>query len=113
MRIEDALRGVAVLERAGGSVALGRVQYDSRRVSAGDLFVAMRGGTTDGNLYIDKALAQGAAAVVTDSAATFAALRGRVPGALVAQGRRALAEIAANVLGHPERALAVSCGDRH
>ena len=34
---------------------------------AGDVFVAMRGEATDGNRYIDAAVAQGAAAVVTDS----------------------------------------------
>ena len=108
MHIDDALRGVAVLERAGAGVEIAQVQYDSRRVGAGDLFVAMQGGSTDGNLYIEKAIAQGASAVVTDSPARFAAMRGSGPVALVAQGRRALAEIAGNVLGHPERVLAVS-----
>ena len=47
------------------------MEYDSRRVGAGDVFVAMRGGTTDGNRYIDAAVAQGAAAVVTDSREAF------------------------------------------
>ena len=40
---------------------------------SGSLFVAFRGGTTDGNRYIPQAVAQGAHAIVTDSAAGFRA----------------------------------------
>ena len=71
----------------------------------------MRGGTTDGNRYIDAAIAQGAAAIVTDSAEAYAKLRRERPELAVARvehGRRALAQLAAAVLGHPERRLKVS-----
>jgi UDP-N-acetylmuramoyl-L-alanyl-D-glutamate--2,6-diaminopimelate ligase len=51
------------------------VEYDSRRVRLGAAFVAMRGGTTDGNRYIEAAIAQGAAAVVTDSREAYEKLR--------------------------------------
>jgi UDP-N-acetylmuramoyl-L-alanyl-D-glutamate--2,6-diaminopimelate ligase len=100
------LRAVEVGGR--GDIAVRGVQYDSRRVSAGDVFVAMRGGTTDGNRYIDAALRSGAGAVVTDSAEMYAELRERQPElavALVKHGRRGLAEVSAAVFGHPERAL--------
>jgi UDP-N-acetylmuramoyl-L-alanyl-D-glutamate--2,6-diaminopimelate ligase len=95
----------------GGAVEIAGVEYDSRRVGRGDVFVAMRGGATDGNLYLDKAIAQGAAAVVTDSREAYARLRrehGGVAVALVERGRRALAEVSAAVMGHPERRLALS-----
>ena len=39
----------------------------------------MRGGTTDGNRYIDAAIAQGAAAIVTDSHEAYAKLRREHP----------------------------------
>jgi len=84
------------------------VQYDSRRVRPGDAFVAMRGETTDGNAYVAQALERGAAAIYTDSQETFTELNGRVEVKLVENGRRALAELAAEVYGHPERALKVS-----
>ena len=38
------------------------IEYDSRRVRPGSVFVAMKGGSTDGNRYIDKAIAAGASA---------------------------------------------------
>ncbi len=87
------------------------VQYDSRRVTAGDVFVAMRGEAVDGNRYIDAALAQGAVGVVTDSVETHQRLKDVQPGlgvALVERGRRALSEVSAAVFGHPERQLALS-----
>jgi UDP-N-acetylmuramoyl-L-alanyl-D-glutamate--2,6-diaminopimelate ligase len=71
----------------------------------------MRGGTTDGNRYIDAAIAQGAVAIVTDSAEAYAKLRREHPeiaACRVEHGRRALAELSAAVMGHPERKLAVS-----
>lgn len=108
MNFEQALQSVPIERRSNGSAVLSGVEYDSRRVQPGVLFVAMRGVTTDGNQYIDKALAQGAAAIVTDSAAIFAELSRTHPQLAVAQvqqGRRALAAISANIFGHPERTL--------
>jgi UDP-N-acetylmuramoyl-L-alanyl-D-glutamate--2,6-diaminopimelate ligase len=75
------------------------------------VFVAMRGEATDGNRYIEAAVAQGAVAVVTDSREAFAKLRREhvgVAAVLVERGRRALAEVSAAVMGHPERRLALS-----
>ena len=107
MRIDEALRGVETLAGASSSVHVNYVQYDSRRVRPGDLFVAMRGGATDGNRFIATALERGAAGIVTDSAEVFAS-GSPVPTHLVENGRRALAGIAANLLGHPELVLKVS-----
>src|ERR1017187_8796822 len=111
MQWAEALKNVDVIESSGPAVEISGVGYDSRRVGAGSAFVAMRGGSTDGNRYIDAAIAQGAAAIVTDSAEVYAKLRREHPEMAAAQvehGRRALAELSAAVLGHPERKLAVS-----
>jgi UDP-N-acetylmuramoyl-L-alanyl-D-glutamate--2,6-diaminopimelate ligase len=111
MKWADALREVAVVEWSGATVDIAAVEYDSRRVGAGAAFVAMHGGTTDGNRYIDTAIAQGATAVATDSHEAYAKLRREHPGiaaARVEHGRRALAELSAAVMGHPERQLALS-----
>jgi len=111
MNSEQVFRGVSATEWRGTGVDVGGVEYDSRRVSAGDLFVAMRGGSADGNKFIDSALAKGAVAVVTDSREAFETLRMKhqdVPAALVLHGRRALAEASAAIFGHPERRLALT-----
>ena len=111
LKLSEALRGADVLRRIGEDVAITGVEYDSRRVAPGSLFVAMRGETTDGNRYIEQALARGAVAVVTDSAAAYdATADGPLEVALaeVPHGRRALATIAANVFGHPEQKIRLS-----
>jgi UDP-N-acetylmuramoyl-L-alanyl-D-glutamate--2,6-diaminopimelate ligase len=111
MQWADALREVSVMESAGAAGEVASVEYDSRRVRPGATFVAMRGGTTDGNRYIDAAIAQGAVAIVSDSHDVYAKLRLEHPGiaaAHVEHGRRALAQLSATLLGHPERKLAVS-----
>ncbi len=110
MWIYEALLGVEVLERTRSAVDVTGVQYDSRRVRPGDVFVAMQGGTTDGNRFIAAAVKLGAAAVVTDSRESWEARAAYVgvAFALVANGRRALAGIAASLLEHPERTLKVS-----
>ncbi len=111
MLLSEALQDVEVVRHLGSDPHVSGVEYDSRRVAPESVFVAMRGETTDGNEYIEGAVARGAAAVVTDSAAAFdKASAGplKVPVVEVAHGRRALAAIAANVFGHPERQLAIS-----
>ena len=102
---------VEIANQANGGSAnpeIAGVEYDSRRVAAGSVFVAMRGGTTDGNRYIASALKQGAAGIVTDSAEAFALLASEhpaVPRLLVEHGRSALAQVSAAFFAHPERRL--------
>ena len=96
MKLQELLKDVAVLSRtAAEDLEIHEVRYDSRAVQPGDLFVAIRGYATDGHKYIDKALAQGAAAIVCEQAPAG------IPAVVVENSRRALAEIAANRFGHP------------
>ena len=68
----DELRGLGRLE--GEAAEVTGVEIDSRRVSSGDLFVAIRGGIA----YLDEARARGAAAtLVPDDEFAAAAVRGR------------------------------------
>ena len=97
---------------AGSSTAaITGIEYDSRHVRPGAVFVAMKGGSTDGNRFVEKALAAGALGIVTDSAQTFDHLTVYQPGLPilhVEHGRRALAQASAAFFGHPERALAAT-----
>jgi UDP-N-acetylmuramoyl-L-alanyl-D-glutamate--2,6-diaminopimelate ligase len=111
MLFEELLRGVKTGARAGSNPQVRDVVYDSRKVTAGSLFVAMQGGTTDGNRFIENALQQGAVALVTDAEPAWKKLRSDYPEfavAFVQHGRRALAEISANFFSHPENRLRLS-----
>ena len=98
MNFHDLLDGAEVLAQSGDASVM-EVEYDSRKVKPGTLFVAMRGETSDGNRYIDQAIEKGAVAVVTDSSKET-----RRPGTAwvqVPHGRRGLARISANFYGRP------------
>ena len=104
MNFEQILEGAEVLLRAGNPAVTG-LAYDSRRVKPGFVFVAMRGETSDGNRFIDTAIAAGAVAVVTDSAAEIP--RDGLGWAQVPHGRRALGRLSANFYKRPAERLAV------
>jgi UDP-N-acetylmuramoyl-L-alanyl-D-glutamate--2,6-diaminopimelate ligase len=112
MNWSDITRELRSLKIAGQTdLDIRGVHYDSRRITAGDVFVAMRGGSTDGNRFLEPALQNGAAAIVTDAPEGFVQLhesRPELPIVLVEHGRRALAEVSAVVFGHPERKLKLS-----
>ncbi len=103
MTFQQLLYGAEVLFQSGNPVVKS-VEYDSRRVEKGSVFVAMKGETSDGNRFIDKAIAGGAVAVVTDSSTETP--RPGVAWAQVAHGRRALARLSANFYKRPAERIA-------
>ena len=82
-----------------------RVESDSRRVQAGDLFVAFAGAKTDGLEYVPEALARGAVGVVSDRPSPPGP---SVPWIQVDSARRALALLAAELHGHPAEKLVLA-----
>jgi UDP-N-acetylmuramoyl-L-alanyl-D-glutamate--2,6-diaminopimelate ligase len=85
------------------AVAIANVASDSRQVVPGALFVAYQGVEADGHHFIPDALARGAAAVVGEQPIIGLP----VPYVQVADGRIALAWLAATWYGHPSRTMAL------
>ncbi len=112
MLLQDLIAEITVVGSSGSSSQpVAGIEYDSRRVRPGSVFVAMKGGTTDGNRYINKAIAADAIGIITDSSHTFDHLVVYKPDIAVVEvehGRRALAEASAAFFGHPERTLAAT-----
>ncbi len=96
---------------AESSAPIQAIEYDSRNVKPGTLFVAMKGGTMDGNSFIERAIDAGAAAIVTDSSAYFTSTRAGHPSLPIAQvdhGRRALAELCRTLYDYPDTKLGLT-----
>ena len=101
MKLKDILQDVEILDiHADMEMNVEGVTYDSRQVRPGWVFVAITGFATDGNLYIEKAMANGAVAVITAKAQS-----GDIPYVQVASDRLALAQVGANYYGHPGKAM--------
>jgi UDP-N-acetylmuramoyl-L-alanyl-D-glutamate--2,6-diaminopimelate ligase len=76
------------------------ISDDSRKVSRGDLFIAVRGWNSDGHDFLDAAAQRGAAiAIVEDPSRTS------LPSLVVQEGRRAAAVASAAAYGDPARKL--------
>ena len=112
MNWKELIDGMDAVDAGGDSEQpVTGVEYDSRRVRPGSVFVAMKGGSTDGNRYLDKAIAAGALGIITDSVQKFDQLlvfQAGMPLLQVEHGRRALAQASAAFFGHPERKLAAT-----
>lgn len=65
MKLKEILQGIDYkVVRGSEDLEIGKIQYDSRAVKDGDLFVCIEGYATDGHKYIDNAYKSGAAAII-------------------------------------------------
>jgi UDP-N-acetylmuramoyl-L-alanyl-D-glutamate--2,6-diaminopimelate ligase len=78
--------------------------YDSRQAKAGALFLALKGEKVDGSAFVEKAVAAGAEAVVSENAD----LKTSATHILVKDARNAMADLAAAFYQHPANALKVA-----
>ena len=97
---------VPVLRTVGSlDLPIHGLAYDSRRVEAGTLFVAIKGTHTDGHHYVDQAIARGAVALLVDARYWDAPPPEGVTLIVVPESRVALAPLAAAFYGYPARHL--------
>lgn len=102
MRLVDLLKGVKHEIKGNPNVDISGVCYDSRKAKPKYLFIAIKGFKTDGLLYVEEAIKNGAVAVVTDRDIS------EYPGVtvvLVEDARAAMAKIASNFYNNPTSKL--------
>jgi UDP-N-acetylmuramoyl-L-alanyl-D-glutamate--2,6-diaminopimelate ligase len=101
-RITNALADANLLVETRGSLpsTIANVWDDSRRVSPGDLFVAVKGSDRDGHEFLESAQKAGAAAAVTERVVATS-----LPTIIVRDGRRAAAIVGAAAFDFPARQL--------
>lgn len=111
MRLDRIIRNTGGIFTAGDSAAeIDSICCDSRKVTRGSLFVAVKGFAADGHEYISRAIGKGARAVVyedqelTDFQTSAMALEG-VALIKVESSRKALAIMAANFYDNPSEKL--------
>ncbi|MDF1535818.1 MAG: UDP-N-acetylmuramoyl-L-alanyl-D-glutamate--2,6-diaminopimelate ligase [bacterium] len=101
-KLMEGIEGIRIL--GDGSIPVRSIRYDSRRVSPGDLFAAIRGEHFDGTRFIKDAADRGAAAFLVPEGADR-----RVEGTYAFAGdvRRALALASRNLFDDPSSRLKV------
>ncbi len=102
MTLKQLLKNVQVQDIQGDTaVEVGQIRFDSRAVQPGDVFVAVKGVAADGHQFIDKAIENGAAAIVCEKPTA----NSQRPTALVADSAEALGQMASNYYGNPSAAI--------
>lgn len=104
MLLRDILYKTAIEAVKGPTdISVNKIEFDSRLVSANDVFVAIKGTQSDGHDYIEKAISLGAVAVVCEKLPENIAEE--VTYVEVLNSASALAYMAANYYGNPSRNL--------
>lgn len=103
MKLNELLGKTKIISgTADLNIEISDIAYDSRQVSAGNVFVAIEGFETDGHKYISEAVKKGALAVVCQHKPNES-----VPYILVEDSRKALASMAARYFGNPSERLKI------
>ena len=103
MKLKEIIKGIDAQVTGSAECEVKDIQFDSRRVAAGTLFVAQRGTKVDGHSFIEGATEKGAAAVVCE--ALPKEMKKGVAYVQVADSSEALGLMAANYYGHPSAQL--------
>lgn len=102
--LSDILEGLAFTELQGSAdTEISAVVFDSRKVVPGSLFVAIKGTVVDGHDYIDKAISDGAVAVICEDLPARTATE--VDFFMVANSAIALGIVSANFYDNPSAKL--------
>lgn len=104
MILRDLLKGVETLRIIGSTDReIAGIQFDSRKIEKGYMFIAQAGTAVDGHMFIDACVEKGAAAIVCQELP--ATLHPDCTYIQVIHSDKALGLIACNWFGHPSRAL--------
>jgi UDP-N-acetylmuramoyl-L-alanyl-D-glutamate--2,6-diaminopimelate ligase len=104
MILKDILYKVTINAVVGStSITVNKIEFDSRQIIANDVFVAISGTITDGHKFIEKAIQDGAVAVICERLPN--ALKDNITYIEVANSNQALAFMAANYYEHPSENL--------
>jgi UDP-N-acetylmuramoyl-L-alanyl-D-glutamate--2,6-diaminopimelate ligase len=102
--LKEILYKVAIDAVKGSTdIAINKIEFDSRKIEANDVFVAIRGSISDGHDYIEKAIQLGAIAIVCDVLPEV--LSEGITYVKVDDTNKTLAFMAANYFGNPSTKL--------
>ncbi|WP_300342908.1 UDP-N-acetylmuramoyl-L-alanyl-D-glutamate--2,6-diaminopimelate ligase [Fusobacterium sp.] len=104
--MEDLLQGVEyrILQKSSEGSEYTGIEYDSRKIKKGDIFIALEGAIVDGHKYIKQAVENGAKAVIVSKEVE---LEFPIDYILVKDLRKNLGIIASNFYNYPQNRLKI------
>ncbi|MBN1290922.1 MAG: UDP-N-acetylmuramoyl-L-alanyl-D-glutamate--2,6-diaminopimelate ligase [Candidatus Latescibacteria bacterium] len=105
MKLNELFTGIDNIDLRGDSnVNIESLQYDSRKVTNGSLFIAVKGFTIDGNSFIADAVRKGTAAILTAEPCEI----DTIPVIRVPDIRKTMAIVSDRFYGSPQNALVMT-----
>ncbi len=104
-KLFEILKDVQIVDRQGEDIPVMGLQIDSRKVTQGDVYVAIKGHNSDGHDYVQDALDRGAAAVVVEYC--IDEIGGDVTMIVVKNTRLAVAQMVKVFFGDPSSVVKV------
>ena len=106
MILSELIQAIEPLQVIGKTdVNVHAIQFDSRKVEAGDLFVAQAGTAVDGHTFIPSCVEKGASVIVLDNSQYLANTKEGVTYVLVKNSEQALGLLAHQWYGRPSEKL--------
>ena len=98
--LRDILYGVNIVSVSGSTeINFNKIEFNSNKISKNDLFIAIKGNSVDGNMYISDAIENGAKIILSEDLVTK--LTKDVTYVIVRDSRAALAIISSNYYDNP------------
>ncbi len=106
MQFTKLIQNLDYIEVIGNKdITINRIQFDSRKIEDGDVFVAVRGTESDGHDYIESAVSFGAKVVICEERPKI--IFDNVTFVIVEKARKALARVSANYYANPSNELRI------
>lgn len=104
IKIEKILEGIDVISITGNrNISVASIEFDSRNVKEGTLFIAVRGSKTDGHNFIGSAIKSGAAAIICETLPSDP--EKKICWIKTSDSEKALGLAASNFFGNPSASL--------
>ncbi len=102
--LQNIINDISITKIIGTTdLSINHLVFDSRKVKAADVFVAVRGHALDGHQFIDKAIRNGASVIVLEQLP--ATIAEKTTYLLVDNSAEALGQMATSFYGHPSQQL--------
>jgi len=103
MKLSEVLRGIKYgLLKGNEESEINKLEYDSRKIEANDVFICIKGYQTDGHKYVDSAIEKGAKTIICQDKV---AIKPGITYIMVEDTRKALALASSNFYGSPKDKL--------
>ena len=106
MKLSEILNDIEFELLSGDiNIEINGIQFDSRKIVVGDLFICVEGFNMDGHRFIEKAMENGAKAIMCQKNLDISLYKEKITFIKAPDTRKAMAKVAGNFYGHSDKKI--------